>query len=512
MNASGALAGIVSAVGFLLPLLGQAAEPPALSGFDADATRVMADWQVPGMAVGVVHGDTVVLSRAYGYRDATGRRPVTPQTLFALGSITKSLTVSGLGILADEGLLDWDKPVRAYLPEFRLMDAEAGAAITARDMVTHRSGLPRHDVLWYAGAFGRDELVRRLRFLKPTRPLGTTFQYQNLMVMTAGYLAGRLAGTSWEDFTRRRLLQPLAMTDSRLSFAEFRDAPDRTSPHFLAGNRRTATPLRDTDPIGPASALYSNLPDMLTYLRFHMGVGRIGPRRLLSRANAEAMRTPRIAVPGVPGAIPFDDAGETAYGMGFFLSTYRGHRLVYHPGVIDGYKGLLSFMPDAGIGVIVLTNLSGDNQAPDIVTRNLYDRLLGLDRLPWAERFMTAHRQRVSRPRAADRGVPPPPSRNPAAYAGVYEHPAYGPIHIIDDGGGLKGRFHRIGFAMRHIGGDVWQVPETAWPLRQGLRITFLTDAGGNIGRLKTPLADGPTYPYKVGDVIFRRVSDPAAR
>lgn len=495
-----------------------AAATSPLEGLDGFVSRVMATWQVPGMAVAAVRGDTPVLVATYGFRDAEGTRPVTPHTLFALGSIAKSLTVAGLGLLVDEGRLDWDTPVRTYLPDFRLMDPRASARITPRDMVTHRSGLPRHDVLWYADAFSRAEMVRRLRFLKPTRDLGTTFQYQNLMVMAAGYLAGRLVGTSWEDFTRRRLLDPLGMRHSYLSVARFRAAPDRALPYFLGDAGRVPTPLRNTHEMAPAAGLYADVTDMVRYLRFHMGKGALGSRRLLSRAAAEAMQTPVIAVPDRPGNVPYGEPGGTSYGMGFFVTTYRGRKFVYHPGVIDGYKAVLSFMPDDGLGVVVMSNLSGANQAPTIVARNLYDRLLGLAPLPWSRRIREAERRRAAEDVAASAEAPNPlpgtrPTHPLAAYAGIYEHPAYGRIRIARTGSGLAGRFHRIAFALRHLTGDVWEVLETAWPLRKGLRLAFRTDAAGRVERLETPLADGPSYPYKVGDVTFRRVADaPAGR
>jgi hypothetical protein len=198
--------------------------------------------------------------------------------------------------------------------------------------------------------------------------------------------------------------------------------------------------------------------------------------------------------------------------MGFYVSRYRGRKLVYHPGVIDGYAGMISFMPDDGLGMIVLTNLSGNNPVPRIVTFAAYDRLLGLEPLPWVERFkMPAISPAISAPNAARRTTQPDkPSRPPralAAYAGAYDNPAYGRITIrAADNGRLAGRLHDIRFALVHRAGDDWAVPETAWPLREGLEFSFRISADGIAERLATPLADGPTYRLQAGALSFTRV------
>lgn len=488
----------------------RAAEAPGgrdrFEGFDRFVAEVMAEWQVPGLAVAAVEHGAVVLCRAYGLRDPERGLPVTRRTLFAIGSVTKTFTATGLAILVDEGRLDWDRPVRDYLPDFALMDPRASREITPRDLVSHRSGLPRHDVLWYAEAFDRAELLARLRYLRPTKALGETFQYQNLMFMTAGVLAGRLAGSRWEDFIRRRLLDPLGMTGTRLSLGAFLAAPEIALPYFPGEAGREAIAFRDTDEIAPAGGIYSNIEDMVRYLRFHLGDGRLDGRRILSPEGAEELGRVqiRLARAGAP-----KETGTVGYGLGFYVARYRGHRVLRHGGAIDGYLSRFSFMPEDGLGLVVLSNLSGGNPVPRLVAYNLYDRLLGLEPLPWAERRREADRLRAARKAAEPPYAPPadaaPPARPLDAYAGRYVHPAYGVITIEQRGDGLAGWFNDIGFALAHHDGETWRVPETAWPLREGLEMTFLTDAAGRVDRLATPIADGPTYRFNPGEMIFLR-------
>jgi len=192
--------------------------PAALGDLDSFVAQTMKDWKVPGLGVAVVQNGKIILTKGYGLRDRERNLPVTPDTLFAIGSITKSLTVTTLGTLVDEGKLDWDKPVRDYLPGFTLYSEILTEHLTTRDMVTHRSGLPRHDLVWYASDFSRADIVRRLRYLEPNKDLRETFQYNNLMFMTAGYTAGQLAGgLNWEEAVRQRVLDPLGMTGSHAS-------------------------------------------------------------------------------------------------------------------------------------------------------------------------------------------------------------------------------------------------------------------------------------------------------
>lgn len=484
-----------------------AERPAELDGFDRFVAEVMAEWQVPGLAVAAVRDGELVLLAAYGERDPERGLPVTTETLFAIGSVTKTFTATGLAMLADQGRLDWDKPVRAYMPDFALMDPEASRLITPRDLVSHRSGLPRHDVLWYAEAFDRDELLRRLRFLKPTKKLRQAFQYQNLMFMAAGILAGRLAGTTWEDFTRRRLLAPLGMSATRIGLGAFLSAPEIALPYFPGEDGREAIDFRSTDRIAPAGAIYSNIEDMARYLRFHLGRGVFEGRRLLSRQAAVELlgEQANLRRAGKPR-----DYATEGYGLGFYLGRYRGHRVARHGGAIDGYLSRFSFMPEAGIGIVVLSNMSGGNPVPRIVTLNLYDRLLDLEPLPWAERRRAADQRRRARGKPPKPQIGPvenarPPSWPLAALAGRYEHPAYGVIAIELKAGALAGRFNDIGFDLVHRDGDIWQVPETVWPLREALAMTFEAGANGAVGRLTTPIADGPTYRFNPGDMIFER-------
>jgi CubicO group peptidase (beta-lactamase class C family) len=359
-----------------------------LDGIDDFIASVMTEWKVPGLAIAVVKDGQVILSKGYGYRNVEKQLPVTPRTLFAIGSITKSFTVSVLGMLADEGKLDWDKSVRTYLPDFQLYDPVATEHMTPRDLVTHRSGLPRHDMLWYNTDLNRKQIYDRLRYLEPSKDFRSAYQYNNLMFMTAGILASQVAGAKWEDLVRQRIFKPLDMTRSNFSVNDSQKSDDFALPYTKIKDEVKPVPFHNIDEVGPAGSINSSVEEMIGYVQFHINKGKVGETQFLSENTAEQMQTPQMVIP--PSPVQYDELGHAGYGMGFAVSSYRGNKLVEHGGGIDGFISLLSFMPRKKIGMIVLTNLSGTNPVNAIITRNIYDRLLGVDQIDWVGRIRPA--------------------------------------------------------------------------------------------------------------------------
>ncbi|MGA9474505.1 MAG: serine hydrolase domain-containing protein, partial [Terriglobales bacterium] len=320
-----------------------------LKDFDAYVQKVMSDWKVPGAAIVIVKDGKVVLSKGYGLRDVKNNLPVTEQTLFPIASITKSFTVATLGTLASEGKLDWDKPVREYLPDFRLSDDVLTARVTPRDLVTHRTGLPRHDATWYRSDLTREDMYSRLRYLEPNRDLRREFQYNNLMFMTAGYMAGKLAGSTWEDAVSTRIFKPLGMTSSNFDFgASFKSAADVAHPYRKDDNEVAhEAPIYPGDPaLGPAGAIVSNLSDMTQYLLMYLNHGKHGDQQIISQADIRQMTTPQMVI---RSSDVDPEIGYANYGMGLFVTTYRGHKYVQHGGNLDGFSLLISFLPDDNI-------------------------------------------------------------------------------------------------------------------------------------------------------------------
>jgi len=504
----------------------------ALRGLDDFVARVMKEWQVPGLALGVIQDGKPVLLKGYGYRDVEKRLPVTPRTLMAIGSNTKSFTVVLMGMLADSGKLEWDKPVRTYLPDFQLYDDFATREMTPRDLVTHRSGLPRHDGLWYGRSFTREELYRRLKYLEPSASFRSRWQYQNLMFLTAGYLVERRTGRSWDDLIRERIFAPLEMTRSNTSVRDlpaaddaalgyvWRDCPAEKAAGMVgtAGAAGAAAPsstecglvqvpYRNIDAVGPAGSINSDVEEMLHYIQFHIDSGRYNGRAILSKENASLMETPQMLV-GDQEIWP-DELGVATYGLGLSVTSYRGRKLVQHGGGIDGFISQMSWLPRERIGIMVVTNMSGTNPVPNIVTRNVIDRLLGLAPIDWVARTekqlqdAKAKRLKQRADRAAERQPNTSPSHPLSAYGGTYEHPAYGRLSVQADGAALSVSFDGFNVPLKHFHYDVFEIDDPIDALPLSGRVTFLMDSKGNIDRMAVP------FEPSVKDIEFTRVKNP---
>jgi dihydroorotase/N-acyl-D-amino-acid deacylase len=496
---------------------GQEKPSEPLDGLDAFVTATMAEWKVPGLALAVVRDGKVVHLEGYGSRDLEKSLPVTPRTLFPIASISKSFTVTGLGMLADEKALDWDRPVRDIVPEFRLRDPLASDRATTRDLVTHRTGLPRHDRVWYRSGRSRIEAVKALRHLEPSRDFRAAWQYNNLMYLAAGVVAERVSGRSWEDFTRERIFGPLGMTSSRFRVGDVVTTDDFARPYSRVHGEVKAVPFYHDDALAPAGGILSNAEEMARYLRFHIDRGRWEGRALLSEDASDQMQTAQMLIPN--GEVQplystrFAEMGPSSYGLGFFLTSYRGHKLVWHSGSLDGFSLLLSFLPREKMGVLVLTNLSGNRPVPVCVTRNVLDRLLGLEPVDWVARSKELDRQAEKERDESRRKVETArktgtrPSHAPYEYTGTFQHPAYGAMRIELDGSGLRLSWRGGSAALDHIHYDVFEtgVEEDAAddnPVPR-VRVSFFANPEGNIDRLVIPLEP------RVSALAFIRVGRP---
>src|SRR2546421_1496614 len=357
---------------------------PQLQGFADFVRSTMQNWKVPGLAIAVVKDDAVIFTQGFGERNMEDNLEVTPQTLFPIASCTKAFTTTAMAILANEGKLDWDTPVKNYLPTFKLYDLFASEHMTPMDLVTHRSGLPRHDLMWYNSSYTRQELFGRLQYLEPNKDFRAVWQYQNLMYMVAGYLVGQIAGQGWEDFVQQRIFDRLGMSSSVFSTTTAQQTADFSFPYKEKKDEVKRIPFYEGQwSIAPAGAIVSNIADMTQWLLLHVNKGKHGDTQIVSENQVTQMHAPHMIA---PVTFPFPEIPIVNYGLGWFVEPYRGHVIVEHGGNIDGFSSLVTLLPEHNIGVAVLTNLDGI-PVPNILTYNICDRLLGLDEVAWSERF-----------------------------------------------------------------------------------------------------------------------------
>jgi CubicO group peptidase (beta-lactamase class C family) len=411
----------------------------------------LAAWEVPGCAVAAVRGGQVQLAGGWGLRDREAGLPVTPDTLFAIGSVTKAFTATTVGALVDEGLLEWDRPLRDYVPSVRLHDPFVSDRLTVVDLLSHRSGLPRHDLTWVGQpARSRADIVRSLRFLPLSRDLRQEFQYCNLGYVAAGYVVEALSGVTWEDFVRDRLLGPLGMGRSNLSVDEMLADGDHAAAYSRRDGVIVPVPQRPLPAVAPAGAINSSAADMARWLLVQLATGQLDGATVMSAGTAKRQLTPHMLMPGgeeLPGLTQF------AYGLGWSIGRYRDHKLAMHSGGIDGFTTHCMLLPDNGAGVVVLTNTSASAMHLVVACRVL-DELLGaepLDVYGFLKPRFDAVMAGANQAKTARRVVPGAPAARPlSAYAGQYEHPGYGTLTIVVDAEVLRPSLGTMDLSLVH--------------------------------------------------------------
>ena len=480
------------------------AKKPDLKGFSEQVTKLVVEWKVPGLAISIVKDGKIIFAEGFGLRDVEKNLKVTPHTLFAIGSCSKAFTAAAMGMMVDEGKVEWDKPVRTYLPTFKLYDAVASERMTPRDLLTHRSGLPRHDLAWYGSPAGRKELFDRLQYLEPNKDFRAAWQYQNLMFMTAGYLVGEVAGTTWEAFIQERLFAPLEMKESNVSIAESQKAADFALPYQEKEDKVVEIPFRNIDTIGPAGSINSNVLDMANWVLLNLGKGKFKDKPIISEAALGEIHTPQSVM---PSSIQYDEILYNSYGMGWAIVPYRGHLLVEHGGGIDGFIAMVAFLPRDNMGAVILSN-SGSTPLPSILVYNIIDRVLGLSPIDWSKRIKDqmdkakAEAEKAKGEVDKDRKLNTKPSHPLGEFAGDYENPGYGTISISQEGESLRAKFGSLEFTLTHYHYDTFELFNTLLDMKQ--KLSFGTDPKGNIGSLSIPLEPS------VKDIVFTRAPEKA--
>jgi CubicO group peptidase (beta-lactamase class C family) len=467
--------------------------PPkqALADIDPIIAQALETFHVPGAAVAVVVGDDVVLSKGYGFRDVEKKLPMTAETQMPIASMTKQFTVAALGTLVRQGKLDWDKPVRDYLPDFRLNNEYATAHATARDLVTHRIGLPRHDAVWYGTDLSREEIFHRLQYFPFSRDLRVRFQYNNLLYMTSGYLAGRLAHSSWEELVKTALFTPLGMKRSNFTVAAMHADPNHSEAYELDTKREVVKVTHEPiDVMGPTGSINSSVDEMARYLRMMLGHGMLEGKRVLLEADVQSMMQPQMPA----GKSLFSDVfGFQSYGMGLFVQTYRGVDIAHHGGNLRGASAMIVMAPAKGIGIVILTNRSG-TRLRDALPFEIIDRLLGLE----SSKLLARYREREEKGFAgedaaksagvSDRKPNTKPARALSEYTGDYEHPGYGRIRIQLEENRLTFAYNRFRTPLDHWHYEVFQAPADRQNPLELTRVQFETDLSGDVSGLVTPI------------------------
>ena len=474
--------------------------------------NAMQSWSCPGVALAIVKGDDVIHRGVFGWRDVENQLHMTEDTRFAMASVTKSFTAMSIAQLVDDGKLEWDKPVREYLPEFILDDPYVTQHVTVRDMLCHRTGLPRHDLSAWRLDISRAEFVKRMKYFKFSATFREKFQYNNLMYYVSAYLVEKLSNQKWEDFIQQRIFSPLKMTASN-----FKPEPPEAGQFTAKGYRID----RDTDgsakglinmPFGlhtelspgSAGALFSTLADLTQWLKVHVNDGHVGDVQIVSPENLKQMHLPQMVIPG--GGFIEALMGNTifTYGMGWFIEPYRGYTLIHHGGNVEGHSLITAFLPQKKIGIVVLTNIA---RLPlrDVLLNESIDRALDLSNRDWNKKFhemfdpIIIGEEAAKKTAAQEKVENAPPSHSLDNYVGNYKAEGYPNFAVRMNGDSMQACTEGSldWSALRHYHYDIFE-----WHLADfdvWVKVRFLVNDEGEIDSVSVPVEP------EVENTIFTR-------
>ncbi len=428
---------LISTTTFSFAQKQKSTEDKRLAGLDTAFARVLKDWHAAGFAVAVVEKDKIVYAKGFGYRDYENKIPVTPNTLFAIGSCTKAFTASLIGMLVQDGKLDYDKPVRNYLPDLKFYKDEMNDKITLRDMMCHRTGLPRHDYSWYLFTTpSRDTLIQRIQYMEPSAGLREKWQYNNFMFLAQGVVAEKITGKKWEDNIREKIFTPLGMSNSVLSIDEMMKSNDASIGYALKNDSIIKKlDYYHIDAMGPAGSINSCVTDMAKWVTAWINNGKFNGKEIIPASHRnEAISSQMVIGGGLPSK-ENPDIYFSNYGFGWFLASYRGHYRVEHGGNIDGFSASTCFFPSDSVGIIVLSN-QNSSTVPSIIRNLIADKMLKLKYFDWDTDLKNSadkgKKEDADAKKSMVKTAKPitKPTHEMKAYEGLYSNTAYGTFDI----------------------------------------------------------------------------------
>lgn len=406
-------------------------------------------WDAASVGLGVIKDGEVVLCKGYGMRDVESKLPATGNTLYQIGSCSKAFTSALVAVFVDKGLIDWDTPLREYVPDLRFYDDYTTNNCTLRDVLCHRTGVPRHEYSWYGSPFTRQELLHNIRYLEPNKPFRANYQYNNYGYLVAGYVLETISGKTYEELLDEYILKPLGMdrTNAYLDLIEADpdhatpyDRPEGTGMRGIARGEFYRTPCEDYkkgigSPFAAAGSINSCAADMLKWTQLHLQNGRWGDQQIISEKSMRELHKPNIHTASQTLVGDEMDADFVSYTMAWQMENYRGVKVYSHGGNINGFSAFTCFVPALQLGVVAYTNLTMTMQHYAI-GRCVIDAYLDAPDTDWMQRYYDNMAQKLvsvdelyaklSGPKVEGTA----PSFALKAYEGTFARPGYGKLRI----------------------------------------------------------------------------------
>jgi CubicO group peptidase (beta-lactamase class C family) len=484
-----------------------------LAEIDAYAKTVMDTWKGPGMAIAIVKDDKVVSQKGYGVLKLGENTPVDPNTIFAIASNSKAFATAALAILVDEKKISWDDKVSKYLPDFQMYDPYVTSELTIRDLVTHRVGLDTFsgDLLWYETTYTPDEILSRVRYLKPVSSFRSRYGYQNLMFIAAGKVTEKVSGKSWCQFVTDRILKPLEMNRTTCSVTNLPDA-NAAWPHNESGGTLRVLPRGNVDGAAAAAVLNSSVADLTKWVRTQLNGGNFEGKQIFSEAQGWAMHQQWLAQQiGLPAGKSNPTRHFSGVGLGWFVYNYHGKKIINHSGGLDGMLSFTVLIPEEKAGFVILTN--SESPAFQIMMNKIRDVLVDAPKRDWNEEAkpqVAARKKALDDERAradAARVANTKPSLALEKYAGTYSDKLYGDVKIANENGNLVMRFGpspNFVADLIHWHYDTFEIrwrPSVSYNFPRGF-VTFTLDKDGSTDRLTV---DQPNNDFWFYELDLRR-------
>lgn len=483
-----------------------------LSALDTYFEKARKDWDVPGMAIAIVSKDSILFAKGYGLKDINKSDKVDANTLFAIASNSKAFTAASLALLVDQEKLSWDDKVVDHLPWFRLYDPYVTANITIRDLLSHRTGLVTFsgDLIWYGTTYSAEEVVKRARYLKPAYGFRTTFGYSNIAYLTCGLIIEKVSGQKWGDFIKNNFFTPLGMNSSLTSVTQFTEKYNTAQPHTSYREKTVRIDYLNWDNIAPAGSIISSVNDMAKWLQLQLNYGKINDKQIISERTLNEMWYPYIMNPvSRTSKELWPTTHFKGYGLGWSIMDYYGKKVMSHSGGYDGMISYSAFVPEANIGLVVLTNKNSSLYLP--MMYKILESYLSDNNTDWSAIFLEREKKNkeyeesVKKENIEKRAKNSRPSADLNKYTGTYKSEAYGDVTVSLKDGSLflnfvpTSMFHG---KLNHWHYDTFTIEFPEVPSLPEGTVNFIINARGEVAQVRI---DIPNPDFDFTEFTFKK-------
>ncbi len=470
-----------------------------LKGLEKELEAILETTKAPGFAVAIVEGKKIIYAKGFGYRDYENKIPADANTLFAIGSISKAFTSAILGQLRNEDKISFEESPMKYVPELKFYNNDMNNNIIIKDLMSHRTGLPRHDASWYYfPTYNKDSLVLRIEHQEPFTGVRQKWRYNNFMFLVQGVITEHITGKSWEENIKDRFFKPLGMTRSNVSIKELEKSSNAAIGYKLKNDSIiTRMDYYHIAGMSPAGSINSSVNEMSNWLITWINKGKFKDQQIIPEPYIDEAISSQMVVGGGLPDTEFPDMHLSNYGYAWFLSSYRGHYRVQHGGSIDGFSANVAFFPSDSIGIVVLTNQNG-SAVPSLVRNTVADRMLKTQKTDWSNRYVEkksdAKKEEDKTESKSSKIETSKPSHNIVEYTGTYSNKAYGSFTITYKNDSLFSELNNIKQYVNHRNYDLFELVDVidnkidSTHLGHSMNIKFNTNNTGDISNVEIKL------------------------